>query len=102
MEQKILDDFDAAYALNCDQKTMRIKHRMAGPANPFNPMNKAPAEHIVPDIITMNPCKVNMRGVDTKSVPFSGKLGDLGHRILNDYKKARQVTAFDWHEEQFV
>lgn len=31
VEQKILDDFDAAYALNCDQNTMRIKHRMAGP-----------------------------------------------------------------------
>lgn len=72
---------------------------MAGPENPFNAKNKPPSEHIVPDVVTQNPCKVDMRGVDTKKIPFSGKLGKLGHLILEDYKKAGQVTAFDWNEE---
>lgn len=78
---------------------MRVKHRMAGPENPFNAKNKAPSEHIVPDIITENPARINMRGVDTKKIPFSGKLGMLGQKILKDYKRAGQVTAFDWYEE---
>lgn len=50
----------------------------------------------------MNPCKIDMRGVDSKKIPFSGKMGNLGHRIIQDHKKAQQVTAFDWDKEQFV
>jgi len=61
---------------------------MVGPGNPFHAQNKPPAQHIVPEIITVNPCKLDMKGADTKKIPFSGKLGVLGQRILNDYRTA--------------
>ena len=42
VEQKILDDFEAAYKINCDQGKMRVKHRTVGADNPFHPKNAPP------------------------------------------------------------
>ena len=78
-----------------------MKHRMAGPENPFNPLNNAPAEHIVSDIITESPCKLDMSHVDTKKIPYSGKIGGHGQKIIENWKTAGRVTEFNWLEEQF-
>ena len=80
---------------------MRLKHRNVGDQNPFHTKNAPPKEYTVPDIITANPCKITHVGVDSRLIPYSGKLGTLGKKILEDYKKAAQVTSFDWNEEQF-
>ena len=47
------------------------------------------------------PCKIDMSGVNTKKIPFSGKMGALGYRILEDVHQANNVTCLDWKEEQF-
>ena len=79
VEQKILDDFDRTYAENCDQTKMRVKHRMAGINNPFNPANVPPEQYRQPEKVTENPTKLDHRGFDAKKIAFSGKLGTLGY-----------------------
>lgn len=75
---------------------------MAGINNPFNPANVPPEQYRQPEKVTENPTKLDHRGFDAKKIAFSGKLGTLGYQILEDYKKAGQVTSLDWKAEQFT
>ena len=45
------------------------------------------------------PGKVDYKGIDTKKIPFSGKLGGLGNQLLQDFKRAKYVTSMDWRKE---
>lgn len=80
---------------------MRIKHRMVGPENPFHTKNAPPQQYLIPEKIIDKPCKIDHKGADSKKIPFSGKLGVHGFRIIEDYRKAGQVTSLDWLEEQY-
>lgn len=80
---------------------MRFKHRNVGPMSPFHPKNAPPDQYLTPEVILEKPGKIDMTGSNTKHIPYSGKLGGLGYRILEDRRKARNVTSLDWKEEQF-
>ena len=80
---------------------MRLKHRNVGPLSPFHPKNVPPEQYITPEIIMEKPGKLDMTGSNTKKIPFSGKVGVLGYRIIEDSHKAHYVTSLDWKEEQF-
>ena len=45
------------------------------------------------------PCKVDYKGIDTNKIPFSGKMGGLGNKLLSDFKRAKYVTSVDWRKE---
>ena len=80
---------------------MRVKHRSVGPQSPFHPSNVPPDQYVIPEVILEKPCKLDHHGVDTRKIPYSGKLGTLGHKILADFKKAKYLTQGDWQEAQF-
>ena len=69
--------------------------------SPFHSKNIPPSQYTTPDYILEKPCKIDMKGVDTSKIPYSGKLGNLGYRIIEDRHKANFVTSLDWTEEQF-
>jgi len=52
-------------------------------------------------VIAEAPCRQVPNAHEINTIPFSGKKGVLGYRIIADYKKANQVTENDWQEEQF-
>ena len=88
VDQKALDDFEKAYVENCDQKKMRLKHRNAGPSNPFHPQNVPPEQYRIPEHITASPTKVSPNKLGSKSIKYSGKMGKLGYKLLVDSRKA--------------
>ena len=51
VEQNVIDDFDKAYAENCDQTKMRHKHRNVSYDSPFDPKNKPPEQYVKPEMI---------------------------------------------------
>ena len=67
---------------------MRVKHRTVGADNPFHPKNAPPDQYLIPEVIAEKPIKLDHKGFDAKKIKFSGKLGDLGYRILEDYRTA--------------
>ena len=74
---------------------------MVGPMSPFHPKNAPPEQYLTPEVIMEKPCKIDLTGVNTSKIPYSGKLGNLGYRIIEDSHKANYVTSLDWKEEQF-
>ena len=96
VDQGVIDDFDRAYAENCDQKKMRIKHRNVSYDSPFDPKNKPPEQYIKPEYILEKPSKLDLSKYDASKIPLAGKLGTLGKMILQDKKNARQLTDYDW------
>ena len=88
MKQKILDDFEASYAENCNQDNMRKKHREVGNDSPFHADNAPPDQYLIPEVIMEKPCKLSLKGSDSKKVPYSGKMGVLGYRIIDNHRKA--------------
>ena len=99
VEQSVLDEFEKAYAENCNQEKVRIKNRAVGPKNPFHPKNVPPDQYIIPEKILEKPCKLDHRGFDAKTIPYSGRLGNFGYKIIEDHRKAQQVTSIDWLEK---
>ena len=77
---------------------MRLKHRNVGPANPFHPKNVPPEQYRIPEPITASPNKVTKSRKESNEIVYSGKMGALGQKILEDSRKASQLTSFDWHE----
>ena len=69
--------------------------------SPFHPKNAPPKQYLTPEVIMEKPCKIDMKGVDTTKIPYSGKLGNFGYRIIDSPQKAHYVTSIDWREEQF-
>ena len=78
VEQGVIDDFDKAYASNCDQNKMRLKHRNVSWDSPFDPKNKPPEQYMKPEMILDNPGKIDLTKIDVTKIPLAGKLGILG------------------------
>ena len=78
---------------------MRLKHRNVSMDSPFDPRNKPPEQYIKPENILDKPCKLDLSKMDVSKVPLAGKLGILGQKILDDKKKARQFTEYDWESD---
>lgn len=53
VNQSLVDEFNQAYAENCNQELARLRARNVSADNPFDVRNKPPAEHVVPDKITI-------------------------------------------------
>ena len=62
---------------------MRKKHRNVSPDNPFDPVNKPPAQYIISEKVAENPGKLNFKSFDISKVPLAGKLGMLGQKIMS-------------------
>ena len=45
---------------------------------------------------------MDLRKIDVRKVPLAGKLGTLGHKILSDFKNARQLTDYDWEVDCYM
>lgn len=101
VQQKIIDDFETAYAENCNQENMRKKHRSLNQDSPFHPNNVPPDQYIVPETILEKPGKLNLNASTTKKIPFSGKAGILGNRIIENPRMANHVTSIDLDEGQY-
>jgi hypothetical protein len=89
VEQKVLDEFEKAYAKNCNQEQVRLKHRNVCFDSPFDPRNKPPDQYVKPEVILEKPGKIDLTKIDTSKIPLAGKLGILGQKILDDFKNAR-------------
>ena len=77
---------------------MREKHRSIGNDSPFHPKNAPPDQYLIPEKILEKPCKLHIEASDAKKIPFSGKVGVLGYRILENHRKAQHVTSIDLDE----
>ena len=86
--QQTIDDFNKAYAENCDQEAMRWKHRNVGPSNPFHPKNVPPEQYRVPEKVTASPNVMDHTGFDSNAIKFSGRMSPLGAKLLADHRKA--------------
>ena len=75
---------------------MRIRHRNVSMDSPFDPNNKPPEQYIKPENVIGKPCKIDVTKIDARKIPLAGKLGNLGQKILSDFKNARQLTDYDW------
>lgn len=42
------------------------------------------------------PCKINLKGINTKGIPLAGKLGALGAKIMADPFKAKYFVTGPW------
>lgn len=81
---------------------MRYKHRNVSVDSPFDPRNKPPDQYIKPEQILEKPCKLDLNSIDVSQVPLAGKLGILGQKILEDFKKARQLCEYDWDQDYLM
>jgi hypothetical protein len=54
---------------------MRDKNRMVSHDSSFHPLNKPPQQYLDYDKILEKPCKIDLKGIDTKGIPLAGKLG---------------------------
>jgi hypothetical protein len=58
-----------------NQKHMRDKNRMVSYDSSFHPLNKPPQQYLDYEKILEKPCKIDLKGIDTKGIPLAGKLG---------------------------
>ena len=80
---------------------MRQKHRNIGDDSPFHPNNAPPDQYLIPEKILDKPCKLSIDASDVKKIPYSGKVGVLGYRILESHRKAQHVTSIDLDERKY-
>lgn len=78
IKQSIIDDFEEAYKVNCDQDRQRTKNRMVSEESFFHPVNKPPKEYYVPDYILEKPGRINIRDVNAPIQPLAGRLTEIG------------------------
>jgi hypothetical protein len=75
---------------------MREKHRNVSHDSSFHPLNKPPQQYLDQEKILEKPCKINLKGIDTKGIPLAGKLGALGAKIMADPLRAKHFTTGPW------
>lgn len=95
IKQSIIDNFEIAYANNCDKDRQRSKNRNVSFDSPFDPKNKPPRQYIEDDIILEKPCKIKINEVAMSKDPLAGKMTNIGHEIirLGSYKAKHLVTG---------
>jgi hypothetical protein len=83
----------------CDNKKMNRKQRGVSPENPFEPRNKPPMQHLVPERILEKPGAIrNLRSL-TDSRPLAGRFSEIGEKIFAlGGKKALQICTGNWKE----
>lgn len=101
VKQSFIDEFDKKYTQNCNQKFVRTKNRNVSKDNPFDPHNKPPAQHLLPEKILDKPGAIDVTTMDASKIPLAGRLGELGLAILKAGPKAKHITTGPWNEEQF-
>lgn len=82
------------YSEQCDQNRMRLKHRGVSEASSFHPTNK----HQYPnnEKILDKPGKLHLQLSDCKKIAYSGKIGELGEKIIAAPKRANRITTGPW------
>lgn len=73
MQPKVIEDFDRMYLENCDNKKMNIKQRGISISNPFNPANKPPSEHLIPEKILEKPNRISNYNEMKDDKPLAGR-----------------------------
>ncbi len=81
---------------------MRDKNRMVSYDSSFHPYNKPPQQYLDNDKILDKPCKIDLKGIDTKNIPLAGKLGQLGAKIMADPGHAKHFTTGPWDVVQIA
>ena len=84
IKQSIIDDFERAYAVNCDQDKQRNKNRNVSLDSFFHPVNKPPKEYYVADHILEKPGRIDLKEVKATAPkqPLAGRLTEIGEQIL--------------------
>lgn len=100
VKQSAIDEFDRVYAMNCDQKLTRKKNRNVSYDSPFDPANKPPAQHLLPENVLEKPGKIDLKQYDATKIPLAGRMGELGKLIL-ERKMAKHISTGPFGEEQF-
>lgn len=75
---------------------MQQKHRGSSHDSPFHPGNSPPKQYIESDKVLEKPGWVNPSTVNTKRIPFSGKISELGQVIIGDPKQAKICCTGPW------
>lgn len=80
---------------------MRRKNRGASPDSPFYEGNKPPKEYLEFNYkLTDKPTKFNPASIDMSKVKATGKLSEVGKRVLEvGTKKAHYITTMKWNED---
>jgi hypothetical protein len=100
IKQSIVDDFEKAYVLNCDQDKQRRKNRNVAPDSFFHADNKPPKEYYEPDYILEKPCRIDINNVNAPKYPLAGRLTEIGEQILLlGSQKAKFVCTGNWDFE---
>ena len=98
VKQSVLDEFDKVYAFNCDQQLVRTKNRNVSKDSMFDPANKAPAQHLIPQNILDKPGRIDLTQLDASKIPLAGRMGELGKLIL-DRKMGKWISTGPMGEE---
>lgn len=96
IKQSIIDDFEKAYAANCDQLKASKKMRAVSTDNPFDPNNVPPREYLQDDVNFLEkPGTFNLKKADSLKYKYCGKLSKIGDEILKigSYKAKHLVTG---------
>ena len=103
IKQSIIDEFEKAYAFNCDQQKASKRMRAVSTDNPFDPTNVPPAEYLQDDVNFLEkPGTFNLKKADTLKYQYCGKLSKIGDEILKigSYKAKHLVTG-NWQFKQY-
>ena len=98
IKQSIIDDFERAYANNCDQEKQRKKNRNVSKDNQFDPQNKPPKEYLEDDPKFLDkPGRLNLDKQGSSNLPLAGRLTEIGEQILLiGSQKAKFICTGDW------
>lgn len=98
IKQSIIDDFEKAYILNCNQEKQRKKNRNVSLDSPFDPFNKPPREYLEDDPKFLEkPGKIDLKKINTHGQPLAGRLTEIGEQILLiGSQKAKFICTGNW------
>ena len=83
IKQSIIDDFEKAYKMNCNQEKQRTKNRNVSYDSVFDPQNKPPKELFQNEPKILEKIgKFDIRDVKANKLPLAGRLTEIGEQIL--------------------
>ena len=100
IKQSIIDDFNRAYALNCDKERQRKKNRNVSYDSPFDPDNKPPKEYLIDDPKFLDkPGRLDLKHMANSKLPLAGRLTEIGEQILLiGSQKAKFICTGHWDQ----
>lgn len=97
IKQSIIDDFEKAYARNCDQTQQRRKNRNVSPDSQFDKNNVPPIQHLVNEKILEKPNRLDVSKLKTTNLPLAGHLTEIGEQILKiGAQQAKFICTGNW------